>query len=36
LSKLLLEGRFLPKSVIPVDVDPIRAPGQFSFERVVH
>ena len=35
LSKLLLEGRFLPKSVIPVDVDPIRAPGQFSFERVV-
>ena len=36
LSKLLLEGRFLPKSVIPVDVDPIRAPGEFSFERVVH
>jgi len=36
LSKLLLEGRFLPKDVIPVDVDPIRAPGQFSFERVVH
>ena len=36
LSKLLLEGKFLPKSVIPVDVDPIRAPGQFSFERVVH
>ena len=36
LSKLLLEGRFLPKSVIPVDVDTIRAPGQFSFERVVH
>jgi ATP-dependent Clp protease ATP-binding subunit ClpB len=36
LSKLLLQGRFLPKSVIPVDVDTIRAPGQFSFERVVH
>jgi len=36
LSKLLLEGRFAPKSVIPVDVDPIRSPGQFSFERVVH
>ena len=36
LSKLLLEGKFLPKSVIPVDVDTIRAPGQFSFERVVH
>lgn len=36
LSKLLLEGRFLPKDVIPVDVDPIRAPGVFSFGRVVH
>jgi len=36
LSKLLLEGKFLPKDVIPVDVDPIRSPGQFSFERVVH
>ena len=36
LSKLLLEGKFLPKDVIPVDVDPIRAPGQFTFERVVH
>ena len=36
LSKLLLEGRFSPKAVIPVDVDPIRSPGQFSFERVVH
>jgi ATP-dependent Clp protease ATP-binding subunit ClpB len=31
LSKLLLEGKFLPKSTIHVDVDPIRAPGQFSF-----
>jgi ATP-dependent Clp protease ATP-binding subunit ClpB len=36
LSKLLLEGKFLPKDTIPVDVDPIRSPGQFSFERVVH
>jgi ATP-dependent Clp protease ATP-binding subunit ClpB len=36
LSKLLLEGRFVPKDVIPVDVDPILAPGQFTFERVVH
>ena len=36
LSKLLLEGKFLPKDVIPVDVDPIRAPGQFTFERVRH
>lgn len=36
LSKLILEGRFPPKSEIPVDVDPIRAPGQFQFERVVH
>jgi ATP-dependent Clp protease ATP-binding subunit ClpB len=33
LSKLLLEGKFLPKDVIPVDVDPIRSPGQFSFGR---
>jgi len=31
LSKLLLEGKFVPKSVIAVDVDPIRAPGQFRF-----
>jgi ATP-dependent Clp protease ATP-binding subunit ClpB len=35
LSKLLLEGRFAPGAVIPVDVDPIRQPGVFSFERVV-
>ncbi len=32
LSKLLLEGRFPPKSRIPVDVDPIHAPGVFNFE----
>ena len=31
LSKLLLEGKFPPKSVIPVDVDPIHNPGVFSF-----
>ncbi len=36
LSKLLLEGRFQPKSVIPVDVDPIQSPGEFRFDRVVH
>jgi ATP-dependent Clp protease ATP-binding subunit ClpB len=36
LSRLLLEGKFAPKDVIPVDVDPIRAPGQFTFARVVH
>ena len=33
LSKLLLEGRFPPKSTIPVDVDPIRDPGVFSFGK---
>jgi ATP-dependent Clp protease ATP-binding subunit ClpB len=31
LSTLLLEGRFAPKSIISVGVDPIKAPGQFSF-----
>ena len=36
LSKLLLEGRFPPKSTIPVDVDPIRDPGVFRFEAAVH
>jgi ATP-dependent Clp protease ATP-binding subunit ClpB len=36
LSKLILSGAFPPKSVIPVQVDPIRAPGEFKFERVVH
>jgi len=36
LSKLLLEGRFPPKSTIPVDVDPIRDPGVFRFEAVGH
>ena len=36
LSKLLLEGKFPPKSTIPVNVDPVRDPGVFKFERVVH
>ena len=36
LSKLLLEGRFPPKSVIPVDVDPVRDPGVFKFDRATH
>jgi len=31
LSKLLLEGRFAPKSNIRVTVDPVRAPGVFQF-----
>ena len=34
LSKLLLEGRFPPKSTIPVDVDPIQNPGVFSFGKI--
>ena len=33
VSKLILEGRFGPRDVIPVDVD---ADGQFTFGRVVH
>ena len=33
LSKLLLEGKFGPKDVIDVDTDPVRNPGQFSFEK---
>ena len=31
LSKLLLEGKFLPKTRIAVTVDPIKAPGVFEF-----
>ena len=31
LSKLRLEGKFSPKDTIAVAVDPIKAPGQFSF-----
>jgi ATP-dependent Clp protease ATP-binding subunit ClpB len=36
LSTLILQGKFAPKSTVPVDVDPIRAPGEFKFDRVVH
>ncbi len=36
LSRMLLEGRFLPKDVVAIDVDPIRAPGEFRFERGGH
>ena len=36
LSKLLLEGKFSPGETIPVDVDPIQAPGEFRFAPVVH
>jgi ATP-dependent Clp protease ATP-binding subunit ClpB len=32
LSKLILEGKFLPKSTIAVSVDPIHAPGLFVFK----
>jgi ATP-dependent Clp protease ATP-binding subunit ClpB len=32
VSKLILQGRFGPKDVIPVDVEA----GEFRFERVVH
>jgi len=32
VSKLILQGKFGPKDVIPVDVEG----GEFSFERVVH
>jgi ATP-dependent Clp protease ATP-binding subunit ClpB len=35
LSKLILEGRFPPKTVIPVDVDPVREPGVFHFGDAV-
>ena len=31
LSKLILEGRFPPKSVVAVTVDPVQSPGVFSF-----
>jgi ATP-dependent Clp protease ATP-binding subunit ClpB len=31
LSKLLLQGKFPPKSVIPVSVDPVLQPGVFAF-----
>ncbi|CAB5656417.1 Heat shock protein F84.1 [Delftia tsuruhatensis] len=32
LSKLLLEGRFPPKSTIAVHVDPVQEPGVFRFD----
>jgi ATP-dependent Clp protease ATP-binding subunit ClpB len=32
VAKLILEGRFGPKDVIPVDVED----GEFRFGRVVH
>jgi len=32
VAKLILQGRFGPKDVIPVDV----MGGEFAFERVVH
>jgi len=35
LSKLLLEGKYPPKSVIPVDVDPVRNPGVFEFADAI-
>ncbi|MBI5274899.1 MAG: ATP-dependent chaperone ClpB [Burkholderiales bacterium] len=33
LSRLILEGRFPPKSTIPVEVDPVREPGVFHFGK---
>ena len=33
LSKLILEGKFPPKSSIAVSVDPINAPGVFQFNE---
>ncbi|MGE8317367.1 MAG: AAA family ATPase, partial [Comamonas sp.] len=35
LSKLLLEGKYPPKSTIVVSVDPVRAPGEFHFGDAV-
>jgi ATP-dependent Clp protease ATP-binding subunit ClpB len=35
LSKLLLEGAYPPKSVIPVGVDPVHNPGVFEFGKAV-
>ncbi len=31
LSRLLLEGKYLPNSTITVTVDPVQAPGEFRF-----
>ncbi|MEN5181651.1 ATP-dependent chaperone ClpB [Comamonas odontotermitis] len=35
LSRLLLEGKYPPKSTIPVSVDPVQAPGEFHFGKSV-
>ncbi|VUZ24792.1 Chaperone protein ClpB [uncultured Comamonas sp.] len=35
LSRLLLEGKFPPKSVIAVGVDPVNHPGVFEFAQTV-
>ena len=34
LSKLVLEGRFMPDDEITISVDPIQAPGQFTFSAL--
>jgi ATP-dependent Clp protease ATP-binding subunit ClpB len=34
LSKLLLEGKFMPKDGIAISVDTVRAPGEFAFTKV--
>ena len=31
LSKLLLEGKFMPEDAVAVSVDPIHSPGEFLF-----
>ncbi|MCM5681062.1 ATP-dependent chaperone ClpB [Schlegelella sp. S2-27] len=36
VAKLILQGRFGPKDVIPVDVQGAEPGSEFSFERVVH
>lgn len=35
LSRLILEGRFPPKSQVQVEVDPVREPGVFHFKGAV-
>ncbi|MCW7541326.1 ATP-dependent chaperone ClpB [Aquabacterium sp. A7-Y] len=36
VAKLILQGRFGPKDVIPVDVESAEEGASFTFERVVH
>ena len=36
VAKLILQGRFGPKDVIPVDVAAEGEGGEFVFERTVH